>query len=252
MTSQQTIHLISFNIRLGLDSSIDAIADWLASQNADIIALQEVGKHWIMGDGSDQSARIASRLGLHARYIPAIFENVGAAQYGIALFSRYPFGATRRVNLPQLDDEPRVLFAAEIAAPRPFWVFTTHLSIKPRDRSAQLLLTADLIAAQQAPALLLGDLNTTPDTEEFRSLLTRTGLHDCQSDNLPTYPTRAPRERLDHILASVAFAAHVPVSRQLADLSDHVPVQGVLAILQGERCSAHTPSEACCATNTQG
>ncbi|MCA9523901.1 MAG: transcription elongation factor GreB [Myxococcales bacterium] len=246
------VRFLTFNIRLGLDSSVEAIAEWLGSWEADVIALQEVGQGWVMGDGGDQSARVAERLGMHHAYVPALFERNAEARYGIALLSRERIATKRRIELFCRDDEQRVLLIAEIAAPTPFWVLTTHLSIRDADRAEQLRTVAESMQPHLRPYVLLGDLNTTPERDELAELLRRTGAHDCHGDGAPSYPTRAPAQRLDHIIASPDWRVDEP-ARPVADvvLSDHLPVAAELTLESSERAriapgadaeSSETPS----------
>jgi endonuclease/exonuclease/phosphatase family metal-dependent hydrolase len=123
---------------------------------------------------------------------------------------------------------------------REFFAFSVHFDhegVVARRESAQLMLRKMREIAGDAPALLLGDLNATPDSEPVQLLLT--GLRDARSlSQTPPYgpvgtsngfKRDAPLlDRIDYVL----LTAHWRVLRYaaLTDLvdgrfpSDHLPV----------------------------
>ncbi|MEO1050019.1 MAG: endonuclease/exonuclease/phosphatase family protein [Bacteroidota bacterium] len=88
--------------------------------------------------------------------------------------------------------------------------------------------------------LVVGDLNCTPDSEEYKVLLGDAASNVQFTDPLDTailtHPADEPRRRLDHMLANnnmakeiVAESVHVPYifsKEEMRTLSDHLPVVG--------------------------
>lgn len=160
--------------------------------------------------------------------------------YGIALVSRAPVRAWRRIDLPRwpvplpwvvpgrhgaqrvcrVRDEPRVALAAVLAQPAPVrTVVTTHLSFLPGVNAVQLRRLAFGLRDLPRPLVLLGDLNL-PGAVPGR-LLPR--WHALEGP--PTFPLPDPAVRLDHVLLCGSerpppwTAAAVPT-----DVSDHCAV----------------------------
>ena len=163
--------------------------------------------------------------------------------FDLALFSRWPFAFW------QLDrgDSGLPVLAADIcpaagsndgACLRIVGVHAARpLEAQAQPQDEQLDRAAHLAA--QAPAggvVLLGDLNLTPWSPRFRTLLEDSGLRDA-SMQLPFEPTwRAPLPFLglaiDHVLTSPGLA--VACSRTGAEVgSDHLPVIADIGIAGG-------------------
>ncbi len=139
------------------------------------------------GDGLDQAAAIAEGFGYHVAYGRAHDER----WFGNAVLSRWPIARTHVYELPRVGtDERRTLLFAEIASPFgsiPF--FVTHLNWKFDEghvRAAQMLEIVHRIEALTGdkggdrgmafPALLVGDMNAEPDSDEIRYLRGLTSL----------------------------------------------------------------------------
>ena len=105
--------LVSYNIQYGFGSygryDIARIANALA--DADVIALQEVERHWDRTNGDDQPALLAQMLpGYYTAYGPAFYMDASTIsggivsnrrrQFGTMLLSRFPIHWTRLHVLP--------------------------------------------------------------------------------------------------------------------------------------------------------
>ncbi len=155
------------------------ILDVLRTIDADVVCLQEAWET----DSDSQPGSIARALGLEWRYAPAFTMN--GAWSGNAILSRWPISRHAIVELPMdgggaNDTDPgerRLLLFAELAAPRgPIQVFTTHLSWRADwsgVRQAQVAVIAGAVAAYKPrsfPAILCGDFNAEPASDEMRML----------------------------------------------------------------------------------
>jgi endonuclease/exonuclease/phosphatase family metal-dependent hydrolase len=100
-------------------------------------------------------------------------------------------------------------------------VLSAHLALSQRGRLRQIAYLAELLG--EAPhAVLMGDLNCEPGSQELALLCARTGL-SAPLASIPTYPSWRPRRHIDHILATPGLAL-APLAAPEAVDSDHLPV----------------------------
>lgn len=199
----------------------------------DLIGLQEVDRHF--GDRSgnlDTLSLVTEALGLHAAYGPALVleEGSGTAVYGNAVLSRWPVVGSDVVQLPGREGlETRSLLVSTVDTGGSTGQITfacTHFSYEELEaRAAQMSAASALLAQCPAPAILVGDFNTTLGSPELAPLLAT--FTDCwvavgEGPGL-TCPALRPEERIDFVLAG---AGVVPVSAMVpdTDASDHRPV----------------------------
>lgn len=227
-------------------TDLDRLAAELRAARADVIALQEVDRHFGGRSGfRDQAAELAARLGMTAVFGAHL--DLGPAdpgdpprQYGTAVLSRHPVVSTATLRLPAgaAGEEPRGLLEVVLAAPDgPVRVLTTHLTPgRPDSRMLQARAVAARIARSPQPVLLLGDLNAEPGSPEVRlltALLTDAG-------GGPTFPADAPTQRIDYVLGEGRFSgAEVLPTRS----SDHRAVLAVFA--PGREGARRAQSGAC-------
>lgn len=216
------LKLATYNIRLGIQQGLDAIADVLRDADADFVALQEVGRDWIMGPPGDTTAILADLLGYEfSAFVPAIDQDGG--QYGTAVLSRYDLGQPEIISLYQDVDEPRKVARFEIdVSAEMLTFFTTHLSWI-EDRAFQIAELCDLIGQTKTPVFLLGDLNEAADVLQDAGLFEIVG--DAETLGRLTFPADDPESRIDYICASHGQFHRVEVHRNHI-ASDHLMVFG--------------------------
>jgi len=145
---------------LGRDGRIDLgrVAETVAA--ADIIALQEVERHWRPQDWPDQVARLCALLPEHHHVFGPSINLAGPSsaaprrQFGNMILSRWPIASTRTFPLQSLpvegefNDQASVLEAI-IAAPRgALRLYNFHLTHLPQGgRFAQTQALLEIIAA---------------------------------------------------------------------------------------------------------
>jgi endonuclease/exonuclease/phosphatase family metal-dependent hydrolase len=181
----KTLRVATLNIwnRFGpWDARLAAIRAGVAQLSPDLLGLQEVlrlarGE----GDELDQAAAIAEGFGYHVAYARAHDER----WYGNAALSRWPIVQSRVLELPRAGtEERRTLLFADVDSPHgriPF--FVTHLNWKFDEghvREAQLREVVQCIEAlapaDAFPAILVGDFNAEPGSDEIRFLRGLTSL----------------------------------------------------------------------------
>jgi len=142
----------------------------------DLVGLQEVLSY---GAGRGQAEQLAAPLGYDVVFGAASRRPDGDL-FGNALLTRLPVRRRATVPLPSDGVEPRSLLCALVDTPAgELPVFVTHLAWEPdlgavRAEQVRAVLAAitEFVDARPAtlPALLLGDFNTVPGTQELGPL----------------------------------------------------------------------------------
>lgn len=166
-----------------LDRRIALAIKQLAELEPDVVCMQEVKPH-----GAETTAHaIANALGMHAHYARASSWNAGergmatAGEEGLAVITRARLLEQHALALPShnaLDDSRILLSAHVVTAGGGIWVHATHLNYRLDDglsREAQVTAIDAAIRARgrentDAPQILCGDFNATPDSDEIRFL----------------------------------------------------------------------------------
>lgn len=240
------VTLATYNVRrcLGTDRALspERIAQVIAESGADIVALQELDVGRLRSGGIDQARVIAERLGFRASHFhPAL--RIEAEQYGDAILTRGPSRLVKFGFLPGVPNlwpaEPRgALWIEAVIDGARLQVINSHFGLGRRERRAQAaaLLGADWIGQCAAPHVVAGDLNSLPGGRVYRSFIAR--LRDAhrigaQGRPGPTFPSRRPLLRIDHIFVSddiEVMGAAVMRSPSARIASDHLPVVTQLRI----------------------
>ena len=234
-----------------------AIRQVIASEAPDIVCLQEV---WSL-DGDSIASWLGAELGYHAAITDDPFAGRrpdGGAGFHNAILSREPLVDVVSHPLPREDGSPghrRALSARTTAAGLTWPVVSTHLDHR-FDESAVRQVQADALLHvvaevrgdpdHDAPAVVCGDFNAPPDSDEIRLLTGRRAsrvrnlvLSDCweqvgdgpgatwRSDNPYQSATAWPNRRLDYVFVSWPRPKPLgnPVRAHLAGIE---PVDGVV------------------------
>lgn len=204
----------------------DGIVATLLAVQPDVVGLCET---WA-GDGTTQPRLLAERLGgFDATFAPTSIPPVphppeepsqAGVQMGVGLVSRWPItGRTvHELPHPQRTGPPPTAISAILDRPgAPFRVIVTCLEWETwfaQDQLAQARAVAELAAASDLPAVVLGDLNASVDQPEMAPLLAvladawPAGGGDpaavTLSSAVPQAPLKAVKQidrRIDHVLA---------------------------------------------------
>ena len=186
--SGDTLRVVAWNIQRGrrLAAITEAMRTEPVLAKADVLLLSEVDNGMGRSGNHHVARELASSLRMHYAFGVSylvlgddVLENEdGAANTlalaGSAVLSRWPIGATKNLDLPELKDkfssksEKRLgkkrALAAEILLPSgPLWVSTCHLdsNASPKQRSRQLSKLLSEVSSQGSRHLVGGDFNTT-------------------------------------------------------------------------------------------
>lgn len=249
MTRVLTLNLQHGLSREGKPTTDEQLAAAMSGLEVDAVALQEVDRGQPRSGGLDQARVVADALGLpHVRFAavlagdvrqgkasPARWGMADGAAYGLAIASRWPVVAWFVTPLPRLpvrhpvlaggrvrlrDDEQRGALAAVLQTPQgQLSVVSAHLSLLGPVAAVQVRPLLRSAATLPGPVVVCGDLDLDPWA--LRPL-----ARGWQVPRALTFPARAPRRQIDHVLArgvaiERADAVELPVS-------DH---RGLLATL---------------------
>ncbi len=231
------LKVLTYNIHHGegVDGKLDLarIAKVITDAGADLVALQEVDQKTTRTGGVDQAAEIARLTGLKFAYGKAIDYQGGA--YGQALLSRWPLENFEVHLLPNPQSTPakvieqRIAISAMVKPPgmEAFRFVGTHLDAT-RDDTARWEQANQLIALftkNTGPTILVGDLNSRPETRAMKALFA--GFRDASAAKPEfTIPAGKPTGRIDYVLLYPEGAWTARSSQVIPEAvaSDHRPV----------------------------
>ncbi len=222
------ITAMTFNVRAGFGADgrwdLERVARAIEAENPDVVVLQEVTRGWILASGTDEAVWLSQRLGMRYLFGP------GAGDlHGNLLLSRYEVdGSSYRYAAAYPGSLPRGAIVAQLATDAgPLLVLGTHLDHPEGAAATRLAQAEELVrlGAVDRPSIVLGDLNAEISAPELRPLFAA-GYLDAPGrlgDSAATWPTWAPRRRIDHVLVGpsvTALSARTPT----VAASDHLPV----------------------------
>ncbi len=197
----------------------DRAVRYIREVNPDIIAVQEY----------DTPCRKAFRDGDIAREWPHA-HTLDATW--LAVFSKHPI--VQAENQFSRNGHGSAIIARILTPQGPLTVITVHAT-RPKSRAYDQYQNehmdelADIVQKQTVPAVVIGDLNTTPWSRTYTRFMTQSGLKDTQQGTgiQPSWPSlfplNLPMLPIDHVLASPGIHVH---HREIGpDVgSDHRPV----------------------------
>ena len=209
---------------LGNQTVLPEITRFIKSVDPDVVGLIEVDTGSIRSRKVNQAESIAEGLGMNTSYetkygdksfnqiLPIVRKQgnafMAAPRVHGERFHYFDTGIKRLIIELEMDD---------------FAIFLVHLSLKYRHRHLQLRRLYDLIEETTKPVIVAGDFNTFWGENEIYLFMKAAGLTSANVENLPTYPSRAPRKELDFILYQEGIRVanfEVPAVRH----SDHLPL----------------------------
>lgn len=244
-----TVRVLNWNLHYGVTQDpglgLGRMADAIRGSGAQVVALQEVSRGWVMGGGADMLTYLEHVTGFRAVAAPAADRQfVNALLVDPALLGDDgEFGADEKVVRTRLPygDGPQwrsaVTATLHVAGPSgddvPVVVTSAHLQHREENtptRLAQLdvLMAADI--ASSPAAIIAGDLNSEPGWAEIDHVTSRgfvSGQDAAGDPSHLTFPAWDPQVRIDWIFGRGVTFSEVQVMPD--DGSDH---RGILADLE--------------------
>lgn len=190
------LRVMTLNVRTR-NTRFDEVLKYVENEDPDVLVLCEVDQRWL-----------AAMAPLAERY-PTIQAEPKEHNFGIAFYSRLP---TDEISLVEFVDRQIPSIAATVgSAGRRVRLLATH-PLPPgsqqtaRQRNEQLAAIAQWSTEQEAPVIVMGDLNITRWSPYFRRLLRESGLDDSSRGFglRSTWRVRPwlPGIPIDHVLLS--------------------------------------------------
>ncbi|GAA1922926.1 endonuclease/exonuclease/phosphatase family protein [Nocardioides hwasunensis] len=156
------LRLLSFNTHRST-GTVNAIAEEILELDPDIVLLQEVDRKMLRTGSVDQAEVLADAVGMDGSFSANLVR--GSGEYGTLVLSRFDIVQQGRIALASAPGaEARGLQWVTLdVAGQPVRVYNTHLeSTRPAVRLAQAEQVADILAEDDLPTVLGGDLNAWP------------------------------------------------------------------------------------------
>ena len=227
-----SVRVMSYNLHqgFGLDGRLDLaeLAEVIKAEGADVVALQEVSRGWVIDGAVDMLVWLSQRLDMVYEWGPA-----ADSLWGNAVLSRYPLSGDETRPMPN-NDKLRLkrTFTSvnvDVGGGRTLTVIGTHLrhgDANSAQRVPQVNAIVDFIGGMKA-VVLMGDMNARPDDPEMAGLR-EAGLQDAfvasgaPGDGYTSRPDN-PVKRIDYIwLSNDLTASDFSIADSIA--SDHLPV----------------------------
>lgn len=228
-----TLGVATYNIHccVGADGRYDPerVAMVLRELDADIVALQEVGRLRFDAAIKDQAKFLAEATGLHMIEAPEHQDYRG--RFGNAILSRWPARNMRVIDLTAGFHGPRNAIDAEFEIEgRVLRVIATHFGLQGAERRRQIRRLLDTIGDWPGDDRRLSALVMMGDLNEWRG---RRGAIPALEQRLgpmplpPTFPAWLPLLPLDRIYAASParlLGLRVQRSAVARRASDHLPL----------------------------
>lgn len=236
-----TLTIISYNIHHGNPPAkpdvidLDAIANVIAKQNPDLVALQEVDVNINRSGNVDQAAYLAKKLGMYSYFSKAIGHDGG--DYGVAILSKFPIEDQNTLKFSRIEKrkgEDRVLATVTIKlnSGKKIKFSSTHLDHLKRE-DLRLVQVAEIIMQAEKetlPFIVAGDFNAKPKSKTIE-LLDKTFTRTCYDCGF-TIPVVKPKETIDFITfkknSGISVLQHEVVQEHQA--SDHFPIVAKIVV----------------------
>ena len=231
-----TLKLMSYNLRFGELASMEQFAQYISSEQPDIVALQECDWATKRTRAPHQNGvRFVNELAYHTGMFGVYGKSINYAggYYGIGLLSKYPILRFERVLLPNDGKtEQRSILVADIELPggKVITFVNTHLEVKTaKMRIEQVEFIKEYLKDCPNQLFLAGDMNAIPDTKEMEML--REEWNDL-TNRVFTYHSSRPEIKIDYIYTKTAENVELLSTEVKEDvkLSDHFPVISTIVL----------------------
>ena len=224
----ERLRVVTYNLHQGFspDGRLDpeALARVIEASGAEVVALQEVSRGWVINSSFDLLGWLSERL-----QMPMVFGPTADPHWGNALLTSLPVTRSENFSLPDgMIPLRRGYLDVDLdLGGEKLRVLVTHfIHTRPagpiRERQARALLSG---WAGTPRTLIMGDLNDPPDSPSI-GYFRDAGFHQATAllppDERATHHRKGPRE-LDYIWATpdlVFSDTEIPYS----EASDHLPI----------------------------
>lgn len=226
------LKIMTYNICSGKNMARERDLEYSASViravQPDFVTLNEVRSHTSDVGPINQ----ADELGRLTGYYPVFGKSIDVmgGDYGNALLTRLPLVSREVVHIPDPErdgegfyEHRTVLKCVLRAGEKEFAVLCNHFGLMPGEQKNAVETVLGIIRELDMPALVMGDLNLTPDAEVLKPLMEALNSTDALNPGLLTFPSDKPEIKIDYILYTDGFTAYSLESMD-TQCSDHRPL----------------------------
>ncbi len=224
--SDDVLRIASFNIHSGkgADNRLDLTRTCRALQDVDFAGLFEVrARAWNLFPS--QAGCLADQLQMRTVFLPTE-RRWWHDHFGNALLTARPVAGIQRI--PLIGTRGKA-FRQAVLVDIPLQGETVHIVMvhldSERDREQQLAAVIRLFLSLEAPAVLMGDLNTRQNDSQLAALLSQPGVASAIHAQLEKY---APTNNIDWIITRGLEC--VSAAYDATDASDHPIVKAELRL----------------------
>jgi endonuclease/exonuclease/phosphatase family metal-dependent hydrolase len=218
---RDSLRLATWNIHYGYDddwhTNLQEMAEVIASEGVDVIAMQEVDTGRMTSYSSDNAYFLARRLGMQVVYLPAVEHLTG-----IALLYKGPPVPTTVAFLTSLQEQTGVVHASLNWGSPGLDAYGIWMGLSDEDTIRQIDEALAFIGSS-SPASFGGDFNSHPEDPEIDAIRAAAFADPFDLlgvvDPAPTSPAIDPQERIDFVWLRGLIPQKAWVSESLA--SDH-------------------------------
>ncbi len=221
------LRVVAYNIKhgRGMDGEVDLerTAQVIQALRPDFVTLQEVDLHCARSGGVDEAARLGELCGMTSAF--GSFMDYDGGKYGMAVLSRYPIVEVLNHPLPS-GPEPRTALGvrARLDDGTEIVVVGIHFYASESERFAQAEALMEALKEEQAPVILAGDFNSTPESSVMKRL--EAWKNAEKNGSSLTFPSDTPSTEIDYILMRPPEAFEIESMRVVEEAvaSDHRPL----------------------------
>lgn len=216
-TDSKPIKIFHSNV-LTSNTQYSALVNQVLDENPDVVLLQEVDDLWI------KNLDVIRGRYKYKVEVPQD-NNFGMALYSKIAIAHHQIEDWGNVGVPSIE-------ARLLRDDKPFYILATHpvppvSELNYKSRNAQIKRVSDRIKVLNTAKVLIGDLNVTAWSNDYKSLEANTGLTNVRNGFgiIPTWPTGAfpMMIPIDHCLVSKHFnVVDVRSGKNIG--SDHLPL----------------------------
>ena len=200
-------------------ANLDTISELVADYH--IVGLQEVDCGSLRSGFVNQAKYLATHAGF-PWWTHQPNRKMGIiAHAGNGMLGQYNPARVDEHRLPGAIPGRGALVAKFGEGPSALWVVVLHLALGRRARFQQLRYVAHLVSAHPY-VVVMGDLNSGPQSHEIKEFCTRSELM-LPPDPPLTFPSWQPQRAIDHILVSPGLEVLEYRALQTT-VSDHLPL----------------------------
>ena len=228
----ESLVLMTYNIHQGYNTE-GKINPWDILEpfneiNPHVIVLQESDMNRITSTNVDIVRWLAQKLDMYSYFGPPTRHQI----YGVTILSKFPLIATETYFLTSREDQ-RVLIRGDIEyRGSRISIYGVHIGLSEEDRTIQTAQILDILSRNPLDKILMGDLNSTPDSPQMEAFLrlfsdvwTAAG-HSADDPSSYTFSSTHREKHIDYILIMKAWESRVKDCAVISDVyaSDHLPM----------------------------